>query len=432
MFKIEKVNNNIKVDLMNGYIDEIVFSQQSDNNIREITLSLFNYTVPYDITGTTAVCTIKRSDNTIIVKDIDNSYINENNIKILLTGDDLKCSGDIKITVSILKGNITLSLPVLTVRIPKPSYNKQYVENSNEYHSFLDALSNNIEQIKTSKEVTDECIAVTNDCNRTIENGNNTITECVNATEESIRVTTESEEVKNSCLEATNNALTESVYAKEQGDYAKQEADRVAGMDVSEIIKEVDVLKDKSNDHTSEISYILSDITTLTNRKLTNYEYVEKINIDNINETAFLEIRDGLGTMPPDYSHDNHFYIFNFFHIPDWKVQIFYDFFTDRTFKRRKHHGVWKPWQEYAYKNDIFLKKVTKNIDLNTINSSCHFNCFDCKNVPNGYREDNNHFYIMNYVHSADWKKQIIHDVRSIRTFERSLLGKRWTTWIEK
>ena len=168
-------DTTITLDLSGEQRSAPVTAKQGDRDTRYIFAQLLAHGQPYTIpTGVTARVAMTKPRGQCVLNDAE--IIGTNTVKITLTEQMLIDAGDARAEVMLYSGNTMLSSAVFDLVIQPSAYNRDAVESSPEYQTFVDALGE-------------------------------------------IEIATDAAET------ATSNAVTQANYAKSQGDYAKTQGD---------------------------------------------------------------------------------------------------------------------------------------------------------------------------------------------------------------
>ena len=80
--------------------------------------------------------------------------------------------------------------------------------------------------------------------------------------------------------------------------------------------------------------------------------------------------------------------------------------------------------------NEISMKALSNGYDIDTIKQNGKFVIFNAKGtLPNGYSTNDNNIFIDSYLFGTDYGRQILHDVRTNKSFSRNLSNGVWQEW---
>ena len=165
---------NITLDLSGEQYNPPVTAMQGDKDSRYIIATLTAQGQPYTIpAGATARISVMKPHGECVLNDAE---IEENRVKILLTEQILIDFGIARAEVILFQGDKALSSAVFDLVIQEAAYDRDAIESTPEYQTFVDALA--------------QMQGLTEDVEEVVE-----------------------------------NAATQAAYAKTQGDYAKAQGD---------------------------------------------------------------------------------------------------------------------------------------------------------------------------------------------------------------
>ena len=130
---------NITLDLSGEQYNPPVTAMQGDKDSRYIIATLTAFGQPYTIpTGATARISVIKPHGECVLND---AQIEKGNVKILLTEQMLIDSGIARGEVMLFQGTALLSSAVFDLIIQEAAYDRDAIESTPEYNTFVDALA---------------------------------------------------------------------------------------------------------------------------------------------------------------------------------------------------------------------------------------------------------------------------------------------------
>lgn len=231
-------DTTITLDLSGEQRSAPVAAKQGDKDTRYIFAQLLAHGQPYTIpTGVTARVAMTKPRGQCVLNDAE--IIGTNTVKITLTEQMLIDAGEARAEVMLYSGDTMLSSAVFDVVIQPSAYNRDAVESSPEYKTFVNALG----EVETATDAAEQATAnATAQANHAKTQGDYAKTQGDTAKTQASAAQTAASSANtaaSSARTAASAANTATTNANNAASRANAEADRCEGLDITTLDNEI-------------------------------------------------------------------------------------------------------------------------------------------------------------------------------------------------
>ena len=251
---------NITLDLSGEQYNPPVTAMQGDKDSRYIIATLTAFGQPYTIpTGTTARISIIKPHGECVLND---AQIEKGNVKILLTEQTLIDSGIARGEVMLFQGTSLLSSAVFDLIVQEAAYDRDAIESTPEYNTFVDALAKmqglTEEVQQATEEATTQAAYAKNQGDYAKAQGDTAKTQAASAKAQASAAQIAAGKA-NTAASAANSAATS---ANSASDRANTAAERCEGLDVTVVDNKISELSDKLLDENGTLDLDVMPVGT--------------------------------------------------------------------------------------------------------------------------------------------------------------------------